>query len=270
MKKILILCLAVIVSFTGCKSVRNEENDEDLNLKTVTSYLEQEYNEEFNNIMFIKSFKNSDRDVGLDGSVFWTVKGKGYTNFYKVYSAEDDIEFEIVYNTDKNSIGDNIRNTYKSNLKIREAVLSLYSKVQETFGGNVEYCLFTEDLHNIEPYRISSENDIRLKLSKLKQANYNHRRDIGSFEYVALSIKINEPALDFCKSNYNMLNSINNFIIETNSNLPNGMLDFSIKDKNNVSISFNGVNNKIRIYDKFENDNVWGEELEVFIQREEY
>ena len=224
-------------------------------------YLESKYNEKFNEITLVHSTKNPDTDLSCDGASCGTIKGKGETEYYLVYSKKDDIEFIANYNTHTKEYND----TYELSLNLREYIGLLYDKVKDTFSNIDKQIFFSANIHDKDnlPYLINSAQELTIILSRVTDG-YPEKHT--GFTYTRLYMDVNINGLEFCKNEYDNILMIDNYLreLESNSELYS-RIGFSIHSLDDILIEFNRLDS-VRIYDEFATGKAWGETIEEFIQ----
>lgn len=249
---ILIFIIIPIVSKIYTNSMSEE--------KRTTKYLEKTYNEKLD-VTLIQSTKNPNVNLNFDGSYFGTIKKKGNTEHYLVYSKKNDIEFIVLYNTHTKNYEDN----YKHNLEIRKYNQQLYEKVQNTFKNYSEKITFSNNIINKyeTPTTIYSLQDLKKILNKVPEG---YPQTYNKNNYTNLYMYVNMNSLEFCKKEYNNIIMINNYLRQLEKA---GYLGFSIYTSDKVMLEFNKLNT-VHIYDEFTTGKAWGETIEEFIQRKNY
>ncbi len=223
--------------------------------KYIEKQLEKKYREDFSNISLIKSVENPDTDLSCDGSYFGTIKGEGSTEYYKVYSKKNNIEFIVTYDTTDET--KTIKDSYKDNLKRRKTLVNTYKTIYKYLNSK-NYKVVLSGGNNL--ININSENQLEGVLSKYEEENI----DLKDFK-----IYINEDLHDFCKSNYETITKLNDEIVALQKNNDYYFLT-SIVLNGNATIELYRLNYKAYIYDKSGNSAAWGETLDEFVTRESY
>lgn len=234
--------------------------------KLIRKYLENKYNEKFDNITLVQSVENPDTDINCDGSNFGTINGKGNTEYYLVYSARDDLEFVVNYDTHTKEYED----TYDFSLSLRKNILQLYKETQNTYSDYISEVNFYANKHdeNETPTKIYSTQDLNGILSKVTDGYPSTHT--GS-TYTSLFIYINMNCLEFCKKEYSNIMMINDLLIElTRDNMIYSHIQLTIVTKDKINIEFDTIDNAVRIYDRYESGMAWGETIEEFIKRSSY
>lgn len=221
--------------------------------KYIKQQLEKKYNEKFNDIDLIKSIKNPDKNLSCDGSSFGTIKGKGTTNYYKIYSERNDIEFLVTYNTaDESKI---IHDTYQDNLNRRNVLLNAHKVIYKHLNNSINQITLVND--NIK-INITYEQQLKDSLTTCDE------KDIEREIYDSIYINIKDNVYDFSKQNYEKITNLNNEIVillKNNDYYFNIMLAFN----NNEIIELNRLDGKAYIIDK---NKIWEGPLDDFIIKE--
>lgn len=247
---VLLIMILLIFSF-GINNITGEQH--------IQKYLEEKYDEKFDNITFIESVKNPDTNLSCDGSSFGTIKGKGETEFYLVNSDKENMDFKVSYNTYKDEYYDN----YKFSLNLRESVGKLYEKSKSAFDKYTEKIIFSPDEHNedIEPITVTDEKDLYNQLSKANDGE----------PFTRLYIYVNMNSLEFCKKEYDNIKMVNDYLIELERSTElYSHIGLSIYTLDGVMFEFNRLNDTVYIYDSYSSGKAWGETIEEFIQRDNY
>ncbi len=224
-----IVALAVVI----CAVLFVIKNNMPVNEKYIKNYLKKKYDEKFESVSFVKSVKNEDVVISCDGSSFTPIKGKGETDYYKVYSNKNDIEFIASY--DNSSKSKKINDSYEESLKKRTTLVEAYNIISK-YLRNLTYEV--KLLGNSNKVNISSESQLKNLLSKYEEKN----EDLKEFE-----IYINENLYYFCKVNYVNINKINDEIValqKTND------YEFSTTIMLNSSSRIGLHNGEVYIYEK--------------------
>ena len=135
-KKILIILSVVFVAISCFIAFTIIKNNAPINEPYIKKSLSNKYNEKFSDIYLVKSVNNPDTDLNCDGSSFGTIKGEGTTEFYKVYSEKNNIEFFVYYDTSDKS--KTIKDTYENYLTRRDSIIKVYDITKEYLNKDVE------------------------------------------------------------------------------------------------------------------------------------
>lgn len=251
----LVLVAASVYFLTG-KNLTDEE--------LAYQYLEDKYNEEFVGLEYIKTIQHKDFDFALDGSTFFTIKGKGEVKFYTAHSIKSNLEFSVSYDSKEKAFGDN----YESRLNLRNNVLSLYDEIQTFYDTKDNKIIFAPNIHDEHRNDIILEKreDLEAVLINIPEGYPDtHLGDTSTLLYQY----IDTSSLEFCKVDYKKLVEIKEYLLnlQYESELYS-RIDYKIQTSDNISIVFH--NEDILIYDKFETGRVWGETIEEFIKRDKY
>lgn len=232
----------------------------------IKRHLEKKYNEKFDEIILVKTAKNPDTTLSCDGANFGTIKGKGDTQYYKVYSKQNDIEFTAHYDTHTKDYQD----TYSYKLNVIHSTQKLYTKTKKTLNTYVDKITFSPDIHDetVTPSPIYSTQDFKNILNKV-QSEYSPNNYEGA--YTRLLVHVNVNSLEFCKTEYNNILMLNNYLIELEQSTElYSQIGLLVYTRDNVQLNFNRLDNNVYIYDEFANDKVWGEPINEFVKRDNY
>lgn len=225
--------------------------------ETLLNHLEEKYDEDFVEISPAMSVVNPDVKLSCDGADFGTIEREGTTEFYKVYSKENNLEFFLYYDTeDKNDIHD----TYKTFQNRRNITLNVYEEI--TFDAyKVE---FINDIKSITTTILSKE-----QLSDLVSFYEDHEADEHSYISDELVYYIADDALPFCQNNLTKIMELNNFL--------NNLLDDNDYDLDLTFIFNGGVSLRLKyrdsipsIYDSQYAGRAWNEPITDFVLRDSY
>ena len=226
--------------------------------KYIEKVLEKKYNEDFNDVTLIKSVENQDEDLSCDGSNFGTIKGEGNTNYFKIYSKKNDIEFIAKYN--EANILKEVNDTYQKNLNRRKSISEAY-KIIDKYLQNINYKItLTEDDDEDKEMSFDSEEQLWKVLSK---CDSEHER------FDSISIYIEEDLFTFCKSNYEMLTKLNDELVELRYLYDYYFFTY-IYLNSNAMINLYRLDDKAYVYDSQSNSNASGVKLDDFVKRESY
>ena len=259
--------IAVVSSFIIMAVIALSINDYNSTGKRgVKRYLEKRYHQKFDEITLIQSIENPDMDFYCDGANFGTIKGQGETEYYLGYSNKDDLQFTITYDTHKEQYDD----TYQNSLDLRKSAQQLYEETKNIFGSytdNITFSANTQDKDQT-PIAINSTQELKSILSKVSEGYpQNHDGNINTKLY--LDVDMN--SLEFCKTEYNNLVMLNNYLSELQlSTELYGKIGLSIYTADGVTLKFYGFNGAVHIFDRPATDKVWGESIQRFIERESY
>lgn len=223
-----------------------------INEKYIEKKLEKKYSEDFDNVSFLKSVENADTDLSCDGSSFGTIKGEGSTEYYKVYSPKNNMEFIASYDTSDET--KKIKDSYEKNLKKRSALIQTYETISN-YMHNIDHITLSGSDNNIN---IDSKNQLESILSKYEEKNVN----LDDIE-----IYINENLYDFCKTNYENITKLNDEIVKLQKN-NDYYFSTIIVLNSQATIELYRLNDKPYVYDKY--STAWGETLDEFVMRESY
>ncbi|HHT77012.1 MAG TPA: hypothetical protein GXZ67_03875 [Clostridiaceae bacterium] len=162
-------------------------------------------------------------DWGID-FLHLLIENKGQVFYYTVYAEKDDLEFEVVVDTQKIS---ETYDTYEDNLLRRDVVMAHLKNYEDLTGqiGTVFlngdwsdfYKIYEDNTHN--NYDLMME-DLYMILSRVQEKHpktaYLKHSNIDSF-YLELSIDQN--VLDFCKENFDFLVHLNEENMKANNEL---------------------------------------------------
>lgn len=231
------------------------KNNIPVDAKYIEKQLEKKYSEDFSNILLIKSVENPDTSLSCDGSSFGTIKGEGSTEYYKVYSKKNNIEFIVTYDTSDNS--KKINDSYENNLKRRSTLVDTYKTIYKYLNSKIYKITLSGPYNEIN---INSETQLEDILSKYEEKNI----DLEDIE-----IYISEDLYDFCKSNYETITKLNDEIITLQRNNDYYFSTIIVLNAN-ATIQLYRLNDKAYVYDKYGNSTAWGETLDEFVTRESY
>lgn len=258
-KKIIIIpiILILIVSFCIFEII---ETQTPVNESYIKEKLYSKYKEVFTDVYYIQSIENPDIDLNCDGSSFGTIKGKGFKEYYKVYSEKNNINFFVYYDTsDKNKT---IYDTYETYLTRRDTILEIYDFTEKILNdSNIKFSILCG---NEQPIEIISKSHLKRILS------------IFNDEYITsgsqslldnIYVKINANIFEFSKSNYSIIKNINNEVIKLKYKHYFTMIMIF---NNNAKIELNRLDGQPYVYDRFGGNKAWGEKLDDFVLRTEY
>jgi hypothetical protein len=164
-------------------------------------------------------------DWGIPGSsLHLLIENKGQVFYYTVYAEKDDLEFEVVVDTQKIS---ETYDTYEDNLLRRDVVMA-HLKNYEDLTGQIGTVFLNGDSGNFyKKYEDLTQNnydlmmeDLYMILSRVKETHpksaYLVHRNIDHF-YLELSI--DQTAPDFCKENFDFLVYLNEENMKANNEL---------------------------------------------------
>ena len=230
-------------------------------------YLENKYNEKFDNITLIQSIKNSDQILSCDGSNFGTIKGKGNTEYYLAYSKENDLEFAVFYDTHTKEYND----FYEHSLNLRKCNLQLYEKATNIFDPYVTKILFSPNTHdrNIDLVQIDSMQDLNAILSKVIEGYLETHK---GQTYTRLYVYVDRDSLEFCKEEYYDIKEMQKYLSKlVKDNSIYSHAEIAIYTLDGVRLEFSEeYEGTVYLYDRYEYGKVWGEPIENFILWDKY
>lgn len=252
-KFIIIILLIIFI----CLLSRNNNQIDDNYIKI---HLENKYNEQFDKVWFIRSDENPDVNLNCDGSSFGTIKKDGSTEYYKIYSKENNLEFFAYYDTsDKGQV---INDTYDSLLNRRETAKETYEILYNYLNENISKIsvLYNSNDYPIEIYSKDELNDI---LSEFDDEDIIYNFESDFYVY------INDNIYEFSKNNFNTLKNLNSKIISLKENKQH-YFSVELIFNNSAKLELDRLNGEVYIYDMYGNDKAWGERLDDFVKRENY
>lgn len=266
-KSIIKIVFITILSFIIISSIYNSINNYiSTGERGVKRELEKKYNEKFDKIDLIETTKNPDTSLSCDGANFGTIKGKGDIEYYTVYSKQNDIEFAVYYDTHTKQYQD----TYQYSLDLRKSVQQLYEKTKNTFSSyNVEIT-FSPNIHDEykTPVTIYLTQDLYNILSNVTDG---YPQTHSGSTYTQLSIHVNTNSLQFCKTEYDNIVMLNNYLIELqHSTELYSQIGLYIYTLDGVTLEFNRLDDTVYVYDEHSTGKAWGETINEFIKRESY
>lgn len=233
------------------------ENNRPVDAKYIEKQLEKKYKENFNNVSLIESVENPDTNLNCDGSSFGTIKGEGSTEYYKVYSKKNDIEFIATYDTSNKS--KKINDSYDDSLKRRSTLIAAYKIINNRLNSKINKISLSSSSSDTE-IDISTESQLEDILSKYEENN----KDLENFE-----IYISEDLYNFSKSNYEIITKLNDEIVTLKKNKDYYFFTTIVLNERAI-IELYRLDNKAYVYDKLGNQKAWGEPLDEFVRRESY
>ena len=162
-------------------------------------------------------------DWGID-FLHLLIENKGQVFYYTVYAEKDDLEFEVVVDTQKIS---ETYDTYEDNLLRRDVVMAHLKNYEDLTGqiGTVFlngdwsdfYKIYEDNTHN--NYDLMME-DLYMILSRVqekhpKTAYLKH----SNIDHFYLELSIDQNVLDFCKENFDFLVHLNEENMKANNEL---------------------------------------------------
>lgn len=222
-----------------------EKNAEEA-LDEAASYLEDHFDDlDGDDIVDAMWAPYAPTDWGLD-SLHLLIENKGQVFYYTVYAEKDDLEFEVVVDTQKLA---ETYDTYEDNLLRRDVVMA-HMKNYEDLADQIGNVFLNGDSGTYyKKYEDNTENNFELMMEDLymilsrvqekqPRAAYLKHSNIDSF-YLELSIDQN--ALDFCKEKYDFLVYLNEENMKADnelSSLKGSDVDINIILTNEVRIEF--------------------------------
>lgn len=261
-KRNIIIFSTITVLLILCIIIPFVKNNMPMNDKYLEKELEKKYNENFENVTLIKSVKNPDTDLNCDGSSFGTIKGKGTKEYYKLYSKKNNLEFWAYYDTSDKS--KKIVDNYNMLLNRRSTIKNVYDYIISNFSNSISKITISYNLEDIET-DILSINQLNTFLNNVEKENTTP--NYFDTMYDKVNIYINENIFDYSKSNYKIIDELNDKFIELKDNYYFSVI---LKFNNNAHIELDRLDGKAYVYDKFGNNYAWGETLDDFIKRDNY
>ena len=252
----IIMLGALTLFFTIYIIISIIKNSMPVDAKYIERELENKYNEKFNNILLIKTIENPDTNLSCDGTSFGTIKGEGSTEYYKVHSQKNDIDFIVTYDTSDKS--KKINDAYEKNLKRRNTLMEAYEIVYKYLNNNIVRITLSDYRNNI---KITSKNQLKEILSIYEEKNMN-LKDI--------EIYIEENLFEFSKTNYEDITRLNDELVELQRKKDYYFSTIIVLNKNAKIELYGGLDDKVYVYDKYSNSTAWGETLDEFVNRESY
>lgn len=229
----------------------------------VRSYLEEKYQEDFQNtIKFEKSIPNPDIEGNVDGTNVITVEGKGSTEYFKIFSEKDDLDFEVIVDTGTWEIHD----TFALRKDVRDHLLSFFSAVNERLSDHiVKISIDDRGMNQFE--EVSGVDEIKERLSRIPEIDSDSDSSTAGYPFISLEITLDQASLPFCQENTDLLHEINDLVIQTNNSLKYNFFIFILTGSDGKQIVFDGVSQEIYVYDLYAAGEVWGQELDEYIEK---
>ena len=254
--KIILIILSLVILLIFLLTVINSNLP--LNEKSLKKHLQEEYNEEFTNITLVSSVSNPDTNLTCDDASFGTIKGKGTTEYYKIYSKKNNIEFFAWYDTsDKKK---NIHDNYSEYLTRRDTILKAYDIININLNNNISKISISD---NTSDKLIAI--DTKLMLTDILSTFEDDY--ILDSNHVDMYIHVNEDIYEYSKNNYSIINNLNSQFVSLRKSY---YFNMAIIFNDNAIIRLARLNNEAYVYDKFANGKAWGEKLDDFIKRDFY
>lgn len=228
----------------------------------INNHIKKNYNKEVKDIKLVKNEKNEDEELGCDGATFYTIKGRGNTEYYLVTSKEDDLQFGVRYDTHKREYTD----TYMDRLNLRSTAIELYDKTKNTFKDYIKSFTYVEDVDDSysNPVIINSSKDLRDILSKFDE---DEVAKYYGFNQNGLYLNINMNAHEFCSQEKENIENMYEYVKKNKrvyeTDYP---MSFYILTLDNFKINFDTLY-ELRIYDELGQERAMGDTLYEFIER---
>lgn len=228
----------------------------------INNHIRTKYKKEVKDVVLVKTEKNEDHDLGCDGATFYTIKGRGNTEYYLATSVDDDLQFGIRYDTHKRTYED----TYIDRLNLRTTAIELYDKTKITFKDYIKNFTYVEDIDDIysNTVIINSSKDLSDILSKFDEEEV---AKYYGFNQNGLYLNINMNAHEFCSKEQKNIENIYEFIKKNVRTYETWYpMSFYISTLDKFIINFDTLY-ELRIYDELDQGRAMGDTLDDFIKR---
>lgn len=225
---VFILAIYLLLTFAFCSFISfcfKDENDSKkeiynnkfYDMESIKQTLENKYNESFT-ISFVSSIENPNIHHEGSGCPGYIEESEGTTEYYKLYSQKNDIEFFAYYSTIDET--KKIKDNYKENLKRREQLEKTYTKVEQVLS---DYTTKISVINNVSfgslMYDVNKDDIIVEDIQSV--TDLKNREGISKFnnQYVIQYIHIGSDML-YVYTNLSSLD-MKNFIKKNHTKLQN-------------------------------------------------